>query len=240
MRVSLNILKRLVALPKSLTQEEIAHRLTLAGFETILEQGIWSNFDHVLVAKVLQLQNVPGHAELKLCKLDVGKQQVQVVCGASNVTKNALVAYAPPGTKLFGDKQVSTKTPYGIDSIGMLCCAADLGLCESSTGIIVAQEGVDANCIGSPFGKATGLLDTVLDIDVTPNRPDALGHVGIARELSACLQLPMLSSKPRCQEIQATVDTAVHVAVQERQHCPRFACRVIDGIVVQEVQFQPC
>lgn len=235
MRVSLRTLRRLVALPKSVTEEEMAQRLTLAGFETALEKGIWSGLNDVLLAKVLQVQDIAGHSELKLCQLDIGKQRVQVVCGARNVAKNALVAYVPPATQLPSGKQVSTKTACGLDSVGMLCCAADLGLCESSEGVaVVPKEHVDTNAIGSPFGKAAGLLDTVLDIDVTPNRPDALGHVGIARELSACLQVPMLSSKPRCQEIQASADTAVHVHVQQRQHCPRFACRVIDGIVVRE------
>ncbi|MEM7402946.1 MAG: phenylalanine--tRNA ligase subunit beta [Myxococcota bacterium] len=235
MRVSLKTLRRLVALPKSMIEEQIAQRLSVAGFETTIEQGMWADLDHVLLAKVAQLQEIPDHPKLQQCQLQLGKQHVQVVSAASNIKPGDLVAYVAPNTQLPSGQQIDTKTVGGVSSAGMLCSAADLGLCDSSQGVLlVAPQDVDTTLLGSPLGRTAGLLDTVFDIDVTPNRPDALGHVGIARELSACLQVPMLSNTPRCQEIQASIDTAVHVSVQQREHCPRFACRVIQDIVVQQ------
>ncbi|MEM7494946.1 MAG: phenylalanine--tRNA ligase subunit beta [Myxococcota bacterium] len=76
--------------------------------------------------------------------------------------------------------------------------------------------------------------EKILDVAVTPNRPDALSHLGIARELSAVLQVPLLGNKPRCQEMQASVDTVAHVTIAHRRACPRFACRVVDGVSVGE------
>ena len=177
MRISVNWLRELC--PTDLDVPEIARRLTLAGFEVeaieerTLPEGIVS-------AKIVSAEKVPGSDHLSVTRVDDGGGTHQVVCGAQNFQAGDVVPMARPGTMLPGGMRIERAKLRGIESAGMLCSGRELGLSEDHSGLLLLPR---ETRVGMGMGKLLGLPDTVFEINVTPNRPDALSHFGTAREL---------------------------------------------------------
>ncbi len=183
MRAPIKWLSKYVAL--NLPIQEIAKRLTMAGLEvTSIDEsgGDWSN---IVVGHVLEVTKHPDADRLSLVTVETGEGECQVVCGASNVAAGQKIAYAKLGAELFhGDtgekKKIKKSKIRGVVSSGMICSERELGLSDEHEGILVLPEVV---VVGQPLPEVLG--DSVLDIDMKPNRSDGLSMIGIARDIAA-------------------------------------------------------
>jgi len=247
MKISFNWLKELVPLPEGTTVAEVARRLTLGGLEveSITPRG--RELTGVRVAEVRAVRPHPGADKLRIVRLQVdpnagSDQDAEVVCGAPNVpTRGGRVAWAAPGAVLPGGMKIARKEVRGFDSPGMLCSEKELGLSEAAEGIMILPANLP---LGADLSVALGLADEVLEVNVTPNRPDALSHVGIAREVAAAFgvtwQLPPLPPLPReraSQELPVLEMTAkegrsLSVTVEDAVACPRYQATIIQGVRV--------
>ncbi|KTC87374.1 MULTISPECIES: phenylalanine--tRNA ligase subunit beta [Legionella] len=210
----------------SLNEQQLASLLTMAGLEVDALNPVAGAFDRVIVAQVTTTKPHPQADKLTLCEVNTGSGDLlKVVCGAANVRAGLKVALAQIGANLPGGLVIKESTLRGELSQGMLCSVAELGLAESSDGIMELEE--DAP-IGADLRTYLILNDHVLDIDLTPNRADCFSVLGVARELSALTQLP-LKSVPQ-QVIQPTIDESLTIQLQAKEACPQYAGRIIRGI----------
>lgn len=167
----------------------LAHRLTMAGFEVEAIEAAAPPFDGVLVARIVRSEPHPDADKLSVCTVDHGgAETVQVVCGASNARAGLTVALATAGASLPGGLVIRQARLRGVESSGMLCSARELGLGEGHEGIL---ELPDELVPGTALRQALGLDDTLLELNLTPNRGDALSMAGVARELSAISGAPL-------------------------------------------------
>ena len=149
-------------------------------------------------------------------------------CGASNFAAGDVVPLATIGTEMPDGRTIGSRGILGIPSDGMLCSARELGLGDDHSGILVLPPG---SPLGVPYGEVTGLIhDDIFDVDVTRNRPDAFGHVGVARDLAAKLRLPFTSPQPQLPSPGSPADVTVDIVAGER--CGRFTLTVLSGITV--------
>lgn len=247
MKISFNWVKELVPLPEGTTVGEVARRLTLAGLEveSIAPRG--RDLTGVRVAEVRAVRPHPGADKLRIVRLQVdpnagSDQDAEVVCGAPNVpTRGGRVAWAAPGALLPGGLKIGRKEVRGFDSPGMLCSEKELGLSDAADGIMILPSNLP---LGADLAVALGLVDDVLEVNVTPNRPDALSHVGIAREVAAAFgvkwHLPPLPRLPRerpSQELPVLEMTPkmaryVPVTIEDDVACPRYQATVIQDVRV--------
>ena len=247
MKISFNWLKELVPLPEGTTVAEVARRLTLAGLEveSIAQRG--RELTGVRVAEVRAVRPHPGADKLRIVRLQVDSnagsdQDAEVVCGAPNVpTRGGRVAWAAPGAVLPGGMKIGRKEVRGFDSPGMICSEKELGLSEAAEGSMILPANLP---VGADLAVALGLIDDVMEVNVTPNRPDALSHVGIAREVGAAFgvkwRVPPLPPLPRERASQElpVLDTplkdvrAVSVTVEDAVACPRYQATIIQNVRV--------
>ena len=223
MRISLRWLRELC--PVALSDDEVAQRLTAAGLE-VEGRERRAIGPGVVAARVVSTTKIAGSDHLSVCQVDDGSGTHQVVCGAQNYRAGDLVPMARPGAKLPDGTEIRRAKLRGVESGGMLCSERELGLSEDHSGLMILPGGVK---VGTPLDELLGLPDTVLEINVTPNRPDALSHVGIARELSAISGVAVRSPEPRPAgkgELPARID------VEDTQRCPRYVGRVIEGVKI--------
>ena len=169
-----------------LTAEQAADRLTNAGIEVASVTPLAPDLKGVVVGEIetieRELAGSPGH-RLLLCRVSTGRERYSVVCGAPNTRVGARAAFAPPGAVLPGGRRIATAKIHGAESQGMLCDERELGLGEDREAGLLLLDG--AARPGDDLIAALGLDDHVLEVEVTPNRPDCLSVVGIARELAA-------------------------------------------------------
>ncbi|MEO8605977.1 MAG: phenylalanine--tRNA ligase subunit beta, partial [bacterium] len=172
----------------------------------------------------------PQADRLTLCEVRTGAEPAaRVVCGATNMRAGDRVAYAPPGTTLPGGKRIEAATIRGAESAGMLCSAAELGLAEPSDGILILAA--DAP-LGERVGVHLGIEDTLLDLDVTPNRGDCLSVLGVAREVAALTGVQLLRTRTSLRERGVPAADAVTVRLEDPAGCPRYAARIVRGVSI--------
>src|SRR6266446_6295393 len=223
MKFSVNWLREFVELPSSV--EELADLLTLAGteIESIEKRG--ANFDKVVVAQIKASEQHPNADRLSVCQVDDGSGETrQIVCGATNYKVGAKVPLALPGALLVGDLKIKPSKLRGVESQGMLCSPSELGLSEDSDGLLIlSPEAKIGEPIGSLFPE-----DTILDVEITPNRGDLLSHFGLARDIAA-LTGKKLKSTPRESKIPIK---KTGVTITATRQCPFFSARRIDNVKV--------
>ena len=229
MLLSLNWLKEYVKYTQ--TPEQVADILTQGGFEVeeIVRYG--QDFDNIFVG---QIKTIINHAEadkLSICKVDVGKKQLlNIVCGAKNIKPGQRVPVAVIGAKLPNGLNIERRKIRGIDSEGMICAEDELGLGEDHGGIMVLDDKLR---IGANFGKATGLKDVVLDISLTPNRPDSFSVIGLAREFAALSGAKFIAPKLKLEEsAKHSSKKLVTVSVKDKKLCPKYTARVVKGVKI--------
>jgi len=234
MRISLNWLREIVDI--TMTPEELAHTLTMAGFEVedIEDRRTWA--DGVVIGKVLECQRHPNADKLSVTKVDIGKgEPLNIVCGAPNVRADIYVAVATVGTYLPKiDVKIRAANLRGVRSEGMICSLAELGLSKESAGIHIFDEvGAHSHSplqLGDDVRPLLGLDDTILDLTATANRADALSMVGIAREVAALTGATLRLPQPDALSIPTTAELAI--AVSQPQACPAYIGTVIEGIKI--------
>ncbi|MDZ4875705.1 MAG: Phenylalanine--tRNA ligase beta subunit [Chroococcidiopsis cubana SAG 39.79] len=234
MRISLNWLREIVDI--TMTPEELAHTLTMAGFEVeeIEDRRTWA--DGVVIGKVLECQRHPNADKLSVTKVDIGKgEPLNIVCGAPNVRADIYVAVATIGTYLPKiDVKIRAANLRGVRSEGMICSLAELGLSKESAGIHIFDEvGAHSRAplqLGDDVRPLLGLDDTILDLTATANRADALCMVGIAREVAALTGATLRLPQPDALSIPTT--EGLEIAVLQPQACPAYIGTVIEGIKI--------
>ncbi len=225
MIVSYNWLKEFVDF--NLSPEELGHRLTMAGLEVDAMENIGAGLDSVIVARLVSVESHPDADRLTVCQVDTGTEMVPVVCGAKNHRSGDLVALAQVGSVLPGDFKIKKSKIRGQLSMGMLCSEKELGLAEEAEGIII----LPSDCtVGDPVFQALGLKDVRYELGLTPNRPDCLSVVGVAREVSAITGGPLKVPMPEVEEKGPSILDLTSVHIEEPGLCPRYAARLIQGV----------
>src|SRR2546426_4099865 len=203
MKVTLNWLKQYVDF--DWPPEELAERLTMVGIEVESVEKIGGEFEGIVVAQVVTRDKHPNADKLSLCRVNDGKGERQIVCGADNFKPGDKVPLIVPGHSLpakAGEAPLTIKVGKirGVESQGMMCSPQELGLGNEVQGLLILRE--DAT-VGQPFAEYLGRTgsDVVYDLEITPNRPDLNSVIGIAREIAAVtgnpLKLPEVPGQPR-------------------------------------------
>lgn len=204
----------------------IADCLTNAGLEVDGVESVSGPVDNLVVGQVVSVEKHPDADRLNLTKVDIGEQELlDIVCGASNVREGLIVAVATIGAKLPNGLKIKKAKVRGVESRGMLCSASELGLEESSDGLI--ELDADAE-IGQRIDEYLQLDDNLIDIDLTPNRGDCLSVQGIARELKVLADGSYHPLDVEC--LSATIDDAIEIELSDSISCPRYVGRVVKGI----------
>lgn len=227
MKVSYNWLKEFVDF--DLSPVALADLLTMLGLEVEGVEQIGGGLDQVVVARVVEKAQHPNADKLSLCKVDNGREILDVVCGAQNFKQGDTVALAQIGAVLPGEFKIKRSKIRGEESCGMLCSEKELGLANESAGIMVLSADLP---LGVPLFDALGIKDTVFEIGLTPNRADCLSVIGIAREIAAKLGRELKPVDCAVPEGADPVDTYVGVTIVDPSGCPRYAARYISGCTV--------
>jgi phenylalanyl-tRNA synthetase beta chain len=245
MRISLKWLSELVGAPKGAppaergsaasdalgslpAPEEVARRLTAVGLEVEAVERLGAGMAGVLAARVLASEKHPNAEKLSVARVDAGQgEPLQIVCGAKNYQVGDVVPLATVGTVLPGGTRIERARLRGVDSFGMLCSARELALSEDASGLLILPADVAP---GTPIARALGLEDVILEVNVTPNRPDALSHLGVARELAALLGVPVRRPEARPAEAGPPASEAVRIRIDSPEKCARYTARVIEDV----------
>ena len=223
MKFSVNWLGEFVDLPED--PEEIADLLTRAGIETKNIETRGAKIDNVIVSQITASSRHPNADRLSVCEVNDGSgTKRQIVCGASNYKVGDKVPLALPGAKLPNGTEIRKSELRGVESEGMLCSAIELGLGEDAAGLLILSPEAK---IGAPIGDVFP-SETILDVEITPNRGDLLSHFGLAREIAA-LTGNKLKSTPREAKIDIRKTGVTISAIRE---CPFFSARRIDSVKV--------
>jgi phenylalanyl-tRNA synthetase beta chain len=225
MKFSLNWLRDYVDLPKN--PEEIADLLTRAGVETKEIETRGAKIDNVIVSQIVASSRHPNADRLTVCEVEDGSGiKRQIVCGATNYKVGDKVPLALPGTKLPNGTEIRKSKLRGVESEGMLCSAIELGLGSDAAGLLILSPEAK---VGAPISDLFP-SDTILDVEITPNRGDLLSHFGLARELAA-LTGKKLRSETR-PIISVKLSKTDRVKISSTRECPFFSARKIDNVKV--------
>ena len=229
MLISLNWLKQYVDLKEDVLELEKA--LTMIGqeVENIEEQG--KHLHHVVIGKIVDYQKHPNSDKLTLLQVDTGEETLQIVCGAPNHKLGDKVVVAKIGAILPGDFKIKKSEIRKVESYGMLCSEVELGIGTSADGIIILPE--DAP-IGEEYRKYAKLDDVVFELEITPNRPDCLSYIGIAREIGAYFERKIKYPMIVMDEIIDQVSTQAKITIEDKERCHRYMGRLIKNVKVEE------
>ena len=237
MRVSYDWLKTMIDVPES--PKELSDEYIRTGTEVEAIDVVGESYDHVVTAQVLEKTPHPDSDHMYVCKVSVGDKNVdaegnpeplQIVCGAQNFEAGDHIVTAMIGAVLPGDVKIKKSKLRGVVSVGMNCSARELGIGGDHSGIMILPE--DAP-VGMPFGEYYGSSDTVLDCEITPNRPDCLSMIGMARETGAIfdrdyhVELPSI----KVETGRATADELT-VAIADEGLCDRYVARIVRNVKV--------
>ena len=208
---------------------EIADKLTHAGFEVEEIHPMIQPFTGVVVGEVVEVEKHPDADKLSVCKVRTAEGEYQVICGAPNVAQGQFVPFAQVGAVLPGGFKIKKAKIRGVESFGMICSKEELGLEKQSDGIWAFEQPM-------PLGEDVHALlskeeDYLFDFFITPNRPDCLSVVGIAREIAALTGNTLRLPQVRVQEQTAEkIDDLVSIKIHDPEGCPRYAARIIRGV----------
>lgn len=242
MKISYNWLQEFIDL--DLNPEELADKLTLIGLEVEEIEEFGSTLEGVIVGKVLETKAHPNADRLKVCTVDLGEEQVQIVCGADNVAAGQKVPVATVGSTLpikleDGSFLTLRKAKLrGEASHGMICAEDELGLGTDHDGIMVLDPSLEA---GTPVSDIFDLYqDTIIEIAITPNRPDATCHLGVARDIAAALDLELVKPavskfQVRNEGVSANADRVVDYSIEvESDKCHRYVGKLVKNVTIED------
>ena len=208
-----------------LDADELGHALTMAGLEVEDQKLAALLFNNVVVGEIISAEKHPDADRLQLCKVDVGQDKpLQIVCGAPNARVGLKAPCAMVGAKL-ADFKIKRAKVRGIESLGMMCSAKELGLAEEADGLL---EFPASATIGQDVREYLDLDDTLYTIKLTPNRADCLSILGVARDVVAITGAPL--TLPAINEASVTTDKTQIVKVNESAACPSYFGRVVEGV----------
>lgn len=247
MKVSLNWIRDYVKLPADADLKKLAFDLTMSTVEVEDTVDLGAAFHDMVVGVINTIEQHPNADKLKICKTDIGGGRVEdIVCGGSNLREGMKVAVALPGSvcRWHGEGEpveIKKSKLRGVESYGMICGAVEIGLenlfPSTEEAHILDLSAFDAPA-GTPLADALDLNDIILEIDnkSMTNRPDLWGHYGIAREIAALYDLPMVEFPHFDRNVENT--SGFHVTVEDAERCPRYLSAQIEGLYVKPSPYQ--
>ncbi len=238
MKVSLSWLREYISV--DLESSKMADELTMAGLEVDSVEERFDYLDNIVIARVDEDKKHPNADKLSVCQVDAGKDElIQIVCGAPNVREGMFVPCALPGSILPGDLKIKKGKLRGEISQGMLCSARELRLATDASGIMDIEGDFIA---GTPLEKALNLTDTVFEIDLTPNRPDCLSMIGVAREVGAFTEPKQKITLPDFSlPIEKIGTESIHdyakVTIDDPDLCPRYSAGLLFDVEIEPSPF---
>ncbi len=230
MNVTLNWLKTYIDFDFS--TDELAQRLTMLGIEVESVKELGASLDGVVVGKVTSIKPHPNADKLVLCQVDIGDEDtLQIVCGAPNVCEGMFAPVATIGTELPAGITIKPAKLRGEESHGMLCSEIELKISDDAAGLMALSSDIP---VGTPLSVALGLDNTVFELEITPNRPDCLSLIGVAREIRAETGNDLKLPKVNIQENDTDIRKVTSVTIDSSDLCPRYAARVIRGVKIGE------
>jgi phenylalanyl-tRNA synthetase beta chain len=227
MKVSLNWIKDYVDIQMGI--KDLIDLLTMGGLEVEGVISIGEGFEKIVIAEIRSIRKHPGADRLSLVEVRTDEEKFSVVCGATNIREGQKVPLALVGSRLPNGVEIKKSKIRGEMSEGMLCSEMELGLGQDATGIMILPSNTP---IGIDLGEALGSKDTLLDISITPNRPDCLCVIGIAREIAALthqkVKYPSLPLSDKGEEIHQKTS----VTILDPELCPRYVARMIEGVEI--------
>lgn len=216
--------------PTDLDVEELADRMTIAGIkvEDILRP--WQGLAGVIVARVIEVADHPDSDKLCVVRVETGSGERTVCAGVRNMKAGDLVSYAPPGSSVpVLSEPLAAKKLRGVMSEGMLCSPRELNIADVHEGILILPAEAP---LGADVKSWLDLDDTVLDVEIEPNRPDLMSVVGVAREASAVTGVPLIMPPGSPEELPELASDVAGVEIRDLEGCPRYLARVIRGVAV--------
>ena len=230
MNVTLNWLK--IYIDYELSPNELADRLTMLGIEVESVKQLGAELEGVIVGSVTSIRPHPNADKLVLCQVDTGEtEELQIVCGAPNVREGIRAPVATIGATLPVGLTIKRAKLRGETSQGMLCSEKELGLSDDAAGLMELPTDTP---LGTPLSEALGLDDIVFELEITPNRPDCLSLIGVAREIRAETGNPLKLPTVDLKESGINVRDLTSVTIDAPDLCPRYTARVIQGVKVAE------
>ena len=223
MKFSENWLRDLVDIP--VDRAALVDRLTMSGLEVEAVETIGGTLDGVIVARIVTCDPHPDADKLHICRVDSGKGEVQIVCGAPNARAGLVAPLAMLGAKLPNGVTIKAATLRGVESQGMLCSGRELGVGADASGLLELPS--DAP-LGTPVADCLGLPDASIELSLTPNRGDCLGMTGLADEVAA--EFSVRARPVRQASITPAISAPYHIRLEAGADCPRYLGRVLRGI----------
>ncbi|MFA4924802.1 MAG: phenylalanine--tRNA ligase subunit beta, partial [Ignavibacteriaceae bacterium] len=244
MKISLNWLKEYIDL-SDISVDEIVSKLTMSGLEVESVENQLEMFKNFIVGFVEEKENHPNADKLSLCIVNNGTEKLKVVCGAPNVAAGQKIVFAQVGAIIpTSGMKISKAKIRGTESNGMICSESELGLSEDHSGIIVLDPSIKE---GTSVSEALHLNDVLFEIGVTPNRADALSHIGVARDLVAIFQreLKLPKSPPSPQKGVAKFPSLreglgmgfndfASIEIVDAENCPRYSAKVLLNVEIKD------
>ena len=227
MKFTLNWLKEYTDF--DLPVDVLADKLTMLGLEVDSVDELYQDLEAIKVAKIIKVGPHPDADRLTLCDVTVGEDTFQVVCGAPNARPELLTAIALPGITMAGGFKVKKTAIRGQESSGMLCSEKDLGISEDHSGIMELPENTS---VGQSLSEALSLRDTLIEVDLTPNRPDCTSVIGIAREVAGFTSQKL--NQPVKNDLPQLTGEGVPFSVEvlDPEDCPRYAARLLKNVTI--------
>lgn len=238
MRASLNWLKQYVEIP--MAPEELASKLTMVGLEVESIERLGEKFDKFVIGRVVDVVKHPKADKLTVCTVNTGEKELRVVCGAPNVAAGQTVIIGLVGAVVPRNQHDPEGKPFtlteakirGIESFGMICSAYEMDLGDDKDGIMVLKD--EKAIPGIPLAKYFGIDDIAFEVGITPNRPDAMSHIGIAREVASLQGMRLRLPSIKLEEGTRTATEAATIVIEDKENCPRYTARVVTGVKVGE------
>ena len=232
MKVTFRWLKEYVDFDLSYSQ--LASKLNSLGMSVEDMQYLGREIEGVVVGEILSIQSHPRAERLTVCRVDTGKNEYTIVCGANNMKVGDKIPVALEGAVLSENRQIKPVEIRGVKSEGMMCSAKELGISEGVTGLLILP-------IDTPRGKdireVLCLPDVVFDLEITPNRADCLSVVGVAREIAAVLNIPFKLPEVKLKNKSNEINEQARVTVKDPLLCPRYLARIIRNVKISPSPF---
>lgn len=225
MKVSFNWLKEYVDI--DILPQELGDLLTMAGIEVEAVEPVGETVNGVAVGRVVGVGPHPETDQLSICRVDTGKEEVQVICGAPNLEEGVLAPLALPGVRLPGGGVVEETRIKGESSHGILLAEDEMGLTDDHSGIMLLPPDSE---VGAPVSSVLPVRDWILDVAITPNRGDCASVLGIAREVAAATGGALRRPSARIEPSGPDAEELTSVTIEDPEGCPRYAAGVIRDV----------
>jgi phenylalanyl-tRNA synthetase beta chain len=228
MKITLNWLREFVDF--DLSAEELAEKFDLSGTAVENIAYLGAGLENIVVGEVLTADKHPDADRLSVCEVDIGGgEQTRIVCGAPNVAAGQKVPVALPGAVLPSGIKIKAAKIRGVASAGMICSETELGLAEESAGIMVLEGDPKP---GDAIAAVLGFDDWLLELEITPNRPDCMGMIGVAREVAALVGGSVRRPEALLTVHPESIETKATVEIKDPDLCPRYCARFVDNVTV--------